>query len=140
MKKGYFYTIDAFVGVLILLIGLIIIAGIYFQAPEKERTEAIAADITGLLLNVDVSDICDIPTCDCRYPAVKQACDDNLITNDMSLMELIGLLYHKNRFMLIEGIINETIIDQEALPANFEMQLTLQDSTGNPRQIFPLVP
>jgi hypothetical protein len=140
MKKGYFYTVDAFVGVLILLIGLIIIAGLYFQSPEKERTEAIAADITGLLLNVDVSDVCTIASCECRYPSVKEACDDNLITHDMSLMELIGLLYHKNRFIMIEGIVNETIVDQEALPANFEMQLILQDGTSNPRQIFPLVP
>jgi hypothetical protein len=142
MRKGYFYTMDAIVGVLILLVGLIIIAGLYFQAPEKEKTEAIAGDITGLLTSVHVSDVCDIPTCTCRYDSVKEACDGNFISQDMSLMELIGLLYNKNRFRLIEGIVNETIVDQEVLPVNFEMQLIIQDPSAGerPRQIFPLVP
>jgi len=142
-KKGYFYTLDAVIGTAVLMIGLIIIAGLYFQVPEKEKTDALATDITGILSNVQIKDICpDVSTCSCRYNAIIQACTSNLITDpELSLMDALGLLYHKNEFTMIEMIINETIIDQEIIPPSHDMALLLQDPAApeHVQQIFPLV-
>jgi hypothetical protein len=143
-RKGYFYTIDAVIGIIVLLIGLFIIAGIYFKAPDKDRTQAIANDITGLLANVKVNDLCsDFSACECRYSNLSYACSEGLVTEgDLSLMDTIGLLYYKKRFRLIEGLINETIIDQEVLPTlTHDMQIILQDpKEGNRlRQVYPVV-
>jgi len=142
-KRGYIYTVDAVFGMLVLVIGPIMIAGMYYQSPEKDRTQAIAYDITGILSNVKVKDICsDVPACTCRYSSITTVCtDDHLITNpEMSLMELCGLLYNKSRRDRIELIINETIIDQEILPLNYRMQIILEDpGIQKTEQLFPMI-
>lgn len=142
MKKGYFYTLDAVIGIIILLIGLFVIAGYYFQTPDKERTESIADDITNLFVQIKVGDICtDISDCDCSYTSMEAACNENLIDNpDMTLMELFGLLYSQNRKSNIEAIINDTIIHSAVLPEHFGMQVIIDDhKTGGNAQLFPLV-
>jgi len=140
-KKGYFYTLDTVVGVIVLMIGLFIIAGIYFQSPEKERTEAISKDITGILSNIKVGDLCsDLSTCTCRYGSLSSLCGAGLsMQQEMSLMELFGLLYHMNQVVWVEAILNDTIIDQEILPLTHDMQILLQDPKypGILNQLYP---
>jgi len=147
-KKGYIYTIDAVIAVIILIIGLLVIAGFYVYTPDKEKTEDISEDISGLLASVHVGDLCpDINDCSrCSYTSLEIICDDpqiNILTNtEMSMLELFGLLYFRNNKTAIEYVINDTIIEKGILPENFEMQIILEDpkNPGEIEQIYPLIP
>jgi len=142
MKKGYFYTLDALIGVIILFIGLFFAAGYYFYSPESTRTEAITNDITGLLSDAKIGQLCDLyPDCDCgSYNNLENACSElKLSDDDMTLMELFGLLYHMNRRSYIEGIIQETIVDTNILPQTHDIQLVLNDPGHGNQQLYPLV-
>jgi hypothetical protein len=135
-KRGYIYTLDVVIGAIILIIGLFLALGIYFYAPHKVKTDTIASDITGLLSSVQVKDVC--AGCDCRYSSLESACP--YLTNpDMSIIELFGLLYHKNERGMIEDIMQEMVVDTRALPPNYEMQMTLEDGSRQ-EQLYPLIP
>jgi hypothetical protein len=143
-KKGYFFTMDAVIGVIILIIGLIVITGFYFYSPDKEKTQGIATDISGVLANIKVNEICsNINDCTtCSYNSVENICNNNLIPNSgMTLLELFGYLHSKNRHTTIEAIINETIINKKILPYNYDMQVVLEDPTkpADTMQLYPLV-
>lgn len=140
-RRAYFYTIDVVIGIIVLALGLFLIAGIYFYAPQKGKTESIATDITGILSNVRIEDLCTQTTapCSCSYVSLNASCQ-YLANEKLSLLELIGLLYHKNRRSLAEGIINETIVFNNVLPANHDMIIVLQDPEKiEPQQLYPLI-
>ena len=141
-KKGYFYTIDAVIGVIILMIGLLFVFGFYFYSPDKERTQGISIDVTGLLTNVRTGDLCDnLVSCSCEYNSLERICNDNLLTNpNMNMMEVFGLLYYNNNRTAIEEIVQEILIDDKIVPENFQMQIILEDP-GNDRleQLYPLI-
>jgi hypothetical protein len=142
-KKGYFFTLDAAIGTLILIIGLLIIAGFYFYSPDKDRTESIANDLTGVLANTKMKDICDFNSDPktCSYGELDTLIVTGYITNpDMSMLELMGYLYDIGYMRKeIELIINQSIIDQEILPINYDMQVIIEDpSNANTAQLYPL--
>jgi len=142
MKKGYFYTLDAGIAVIILVVGFLIIAAMYLYAPDKERTEAIGNDISGLIAQVTLDDICaDMDICDCTYASVEELCEEGKIRNrHATIMELFGQLYHDNERRPIEAIVNQTLIDNGVLPGNFKLQIMLMEpASGRMVQLYPLV-
>jgi len=142
-RKGYFYTIDAVIGILILIIGLFIIAGFYFYSPEKDRTEGLANDLTGILANTQIKDVCDLSTCTCSYTTLTDLCNEGLITNpDMTMLELMGYLYSLGyKRSEIEGLINETIIENQVLPISYDMQIVIENPNNDAEdaQLYPLI-
>jgi hypothetical protein len=142
-KKGYFFTLDAAIGTLILIIGLLIIGGFYFYSPNKDRTESIANDLTGVLANTKMKDVCDdFDSCICSYGELSTLCSTGYITNpDMSMLELMGYLYDIGYMRdEINNIINQTLVDKEILPINYDMQIIIEDpSSTNSAQLYPLV-
>jgi hypothetical protein len=135
-KKGYIYTLDVAVAAIILVVGLVVIIGMYFYVPDKPRTENLATDISGILSNTRVKDLCT--ACDCGdYDNVEAACP--YATNDgMSLMELIGLLYSKGDYQKINDLIEEVIVNTDVLPETHGMQVVLkEEASGATRQLYP---
>ena len=143
LRQGYFYTLDVVFAIVILMVGLLIVFGMYFYTPHKVKAEGITTDITGVLANIKLNDICsDIDNCDCRYESIKALCEEDptqIKNPQISLLEFFGQLYHDNRRDQIEVILNETIIDSRILPPGYEMQVLLYDPY-NPSQIEQLYP
>jgi hypothetical protein len=148
MKKAYFYTLDVALAMVILIVGLIIIAAIYFYTPQKEKTEALSNDITGLLASTRVGDLCeDISTCRCTYPALIGLCtgaggQSKIRNNQETLLELFGQLYHDHERLAIESLVNETLRENSIIPQSYDIQIMLYDpqNPGQAEQLYPLVP
>jgi hypothetical protein len=142
-KRGYMYTLDVFVGITILVIGLVILFGYRFYTPDKDRTETIATDVNGILSNVKIGDVCTdlAPSCTCEYATLRSASVCPYLTNrDMSLMELLALLHSKGEDQAAANIIQETIVDSKALPDTHDLQVLIDCSMGGtPAQLYPLV-
>jgi hypothetical protein len=142
MRKGYVFSLDAVIAVIILVIGILLISAIYVYTPDKERTDMLNTDITGMLANVKVGELCaDLSTCSCSYPSIAELCANGRIWNsETTLLELFGQLYHENDRVMIERTINETLIDNGIIPGNFGLQILLMDpARSEPQQIYPLV-
>ncbi len=143
-RKGYFYTFDAVLAVIILIIGIILIAGFYMYAPDKGKTEDLSSDMAALLSDVSVGDLCGgvQGMCSCPYPALQGACKGYAISEqDMSMLQLFGLLYFKNNRTAIDSIVDQMFVQSGALPEGYGLQLMLQDPKhpGKIEQLYPLV-
>jgi hypothetical protein len=142
MRKGYVFSLDAVIAVIILVIGFLLISGIYIYTPDKERTDMLNTHITGMLADVKVGELCaDISTCSCTYPSIAELCADGRIWNsETTLLELFGQLYHDSERITIERVINETIINNGVIPGNFGLQILLMDpAKSGPQQLYPVV-
>ena len=92
MKKGYVFTLDAAIAILILLIGFAII---YYQFSGENRTtyftDRLSEDVIGVLAHTKVSDLCVTGSgCGCpNYPNLtKLVCEPALRTADPTLLEM----------------------------------------------------
>jgi hypothetical protein len=75
MKKGYLFTLDAAIAILILIVGFTIL---YYQFAAENRTvyftDRLSEDIIGVLAHTKVSDLCSLGSgCECpNYPSLNQ--------------------------------------------------------------------
>jgi hypothetical protein len=141
-KKGYIFTVDVLVAVLIIVIGLIVLLGLFHYAPEKARTEELSNDIISLLSYVKVGDVCTIQTgsCSCAYLSLTDVCAD-VQDDSISLLELFGQLYYMNEREKIDPIVDELFIQSGILPQNFGLEIMLYnpEDPSNMQQLYPKV-
>jgi hypothetical protein len=143
-KKGYFYTLDASIGVLLLIVSLVIILGFFYFAPERELTDAISHETIAILANTHMSDVCsnlNRGECSCSYPTLEAACDNGTIRNtDVSLLSLLGQLYSLEERELIGFIIHEVLIDSGVHPPQYGLRIMLTEPGSNEQaQLYPVV-
>jgi hypothetical protein len=88
MKKGYIFTLDAIIAILILAIGLAIL---FYQFSRQNQavyfTEQLSNDVVGVLEDTKLGDLCVNPAqaaCGCpNYPRLAVlVCDDSPRLND----------------------------------------------------------
>ncbi len=147
MRKGYFFTLDALIAVIILVIGIMVIFSYYIFAPDTERTGQLTKDISGVLSTTRVLDVCwqadsANQDCDCSYSALEDPGVCKRMTDrKMTMMQLFGVLHHYSQRQDIEDIIKEMIVEAQILPVTHNMSVELRDP-GNPgdyEQLYPLV-
>ena len=143
LRRGYFYTLDVALALIILIVGIIMIAAIYFYSPEKEKAEALSSDVSGLLASTKLTDVCqDIDSCTCSYATLTALCSSGMTRNNqVTLLELMGQLYHDNQRQAIEDLVNETLIQPRIVPGNFQLEIVLYDPLlpEHIEQLYPLV-
>jgi hypothetical protein len=88
MKKGYIFTLDAIIAILILIIGL---ALLFYQFSRQNQqvyfTEHLSDDVIAVLEDTKISDLCINPaqnSCSCpNYPKLSVlVCDNSPRLND----------------------------------------------------------
>jgi hypothetical protein len=146
-NKGYFYTLDVVVGLIIIVLGMVLLADLYFFTPQKEKTEAISTDVIGVLSAVTISDVCpgiqSYGCSSCNYNSIAQLCTQGQLKNPrISILDLFGQLYYDNRRGYIDNIVQEMIIDTSVVPLNFNLEIILYDQSDptNLQQIYPAIP
>jgi hypothetical protein len=143
--RGYFYTLDVVVGLIIVVLGMVLLADLYFFAPQKEKTEAISQDVIGVLAAVTIEEVCpdpDPPGCGCNYDSLTLLCiADQLKNPRISILELFGQLYSDDRRGYIEGIVQEMIVDTGLIPPNFNLEIIVYDPSdpSDFQQIYPAI-
>lgn len=140
-RRGYMFTLDMLVAIIILIIGFFLMLGWFTYAPDKERTSALTDDVIGILSHVRLDEICDFESgCSCPYQSLDSLCAQIGQDPSLSILEFIGRLYHEGKMDHIESVIAD-LIDDPVLPSNFGLQLRLIDpsSPENEVQIYPKV-
>jgi hypothetical protein len=102
-KKGYMFTVDVTLAIIILVIGVLLLYYNYYRTNEIVYfTEQISQDIIGVMAYTNVKDLCNNPgmtvgPCSCpNYPPLEDAalqeivCSDKLMNNETSLLGMIN--------------------------------------------------
>jgi hypothetical protein len=139
-KKGYLFTLDVIIAVIIIIIGGIIVYSIMFYAPEKERTEILSNDVVGLLSDIKIYEVCQstVYPCNCEYTSIEDLCSE-IKNNQISLLEFLGQLYDDAiPRARIARIIDELLIQKKIIPANYDLEIILYNPDSKVSyQLYP---
>ncbi|MBN1157182.1 hypothetical protein JXA85_06165 [Candidatus Woesearchaeota archaeon] len=143
-KKAYIYTLDVIIAIVILIVGLIVLYSFHIYAPQKEKTTSISQDIVGLLHETKIYELRLGSPTECNsysYSTLDELCVSGDLFNDrISVLELLGQLYHENQREMIERIVDEMIIQPRIVPPGYKLEIILFDpGTDSYEQLYPLV-
>ena len=141
MKRGYIYTLDVAIAILIIIIGIISFVSIYAFDPDTEATQRFTTELLATLDTIPLTSLCDtiaIGDCECSYPTVQSMCSAGKLRMDQSILSGFGELYYRGEREAIESIVNEVLVDVDLVPPQYGFRLFLEDG-GVQHQIYPLV-
>jgi hypothetical protein len=150
MKRGYIFSLDAIIAVVIIMGGIVVISTTLPEQPDTETPRYLSSDLISLLFDIQIKDLCmgppiHIASCRCVYPTLQDDfyCDGRVINTDMTLLEFFGFLYKispSNSFK-INDMINETISTSNLVPPNYDFTFLLTDLTiglDNITTVYPI--
>ena len=139
MKRGYIYTLDVAIAILIIIIGIISFVSIYAFDPDTEATQRFTTELLATLDTIPLASLCDdVLMCTCSYDTVARMCGDGKLRMDQSILSGFGELYYRGEREALESIVNEVLVDVDLVPPQYGFRLFLEDG-GVQHQIYPLV-
>ena len=112
---------DAFIALIILSIGFIVITSNYSYSPEQASTQQIANDILNVLHSAKIRDFCN-PDCS---GTILAGYSNLIINKDNTLLEFIGELGKNNKKTPAKNLL-ESIISK-IVPSNYNYALEISE-------------
>src|SRR3989338_6725465 len=100
-KRGYFFVLDAVLGLIVLVTGVVLITSSYINAPQPVQVEILSDDLLDFLSNTKIRDLNN------PYAGIGGVLwNQGLVTDaDNSLLQQIGELYSANNPDIAEKFI-----------------------------------
>ncbi len=122
-KKGYFFTIDAFFAVLVLVIGLIIVWNSYSSRPLTTPSEIVSQDLTTIFSTTKIIDLSDI-----YYPYIRDLKLQGKIVNyDNTLLEQIAFFYSEDEIEVATNFTKE--LAEELVPEHQGFEIIVENTS-----------
>ncbi len=120
-KKGYFFILDAVIGLFILFIGILLISSSYVFVQQPAQVELLVSDVLDLLATKKIRDINN------PYGGVGgKLWNEKIITNsENSLIQQIGQFYYYKNYDLAENFTRN--ISEGIVPSQFTYELWIDD-------------
>lgn len=126
-KRGYFFVLDAALGIFVLAIGAFMIASLYISFPEPSQVSLLSDDFLNFLSNTQIKELNN------PYGGIGgQLWKNGSITNkDNSLLQQIGEFYSKGQYDLAEKFIQN--VSANTVPSQFNYELWMDNLILYPR-------
>jgi|TARA_Y100000310_G_scaffold288510_1_gene314175 hypothetical protein len=120
-KRGYFFTLDAALGLFVLTIGVFLIASFYLNVPKPIQVELLSEDLLDFLSNTKIKNLNN------PYGGIGgELWKQGLITDpDNSLLQQIGEFYATDNNAIAEKFIQN--ISEQVIPSQFNYELWVDD-------------
>ncbi len=117
-KRGYFFTLDAFVAMGIIVVGLVIVLAAYSYRPVTVQGSVISSDLTLSLSNTKVSDV--------NNDYVRNLINNGTITNsDNSLLQQTGEFYVNNQMSMGSYFLQN--VTSNLVPRQYGVNITINE-------------
>lgn len=118
-KKGYFFTLDAFIGLTILAVGIMLLYSSYSYEPDYEQPHSIAQDVAGSVSQISLNEF---------NSAVVDSLRDSgdIKSMDNTVMEQIAVFYINNEMALASRLAEAILTD--VVPEQYDFSLLLEDN------------
>ena len=128
-KRGYFFVLDAALGLFILAIGAFLISSLYISSPEPSQVSLLSDDLLNFLSGTKIKDLNN------PYAGIGgQLWKDGNITNaDNSLLQQIGEFYYNGKYGLAEKFIQNA--SENVMPSQFRYEVWMDNKI-----LYPLNP
>lgn len=112
-KRGYFFTLDAVLGLTVLVIGVFLITSYYINVQQPVQVGLLADDLMGFLSNTKINDLNN------AYAGIGgQLWSQGAITDaDNSLLQQIGEFYKTNNLNAAEKFVQNA--SKDAIPPQY---------------------
>ena len=126
-KRGYFFVLDAVLGLFVIAIGIFLISTSYVNVPQLTQVGLLSDDLLNFLSNTKISNLNN------PYAGIGgQLWKQGMITDaDNSLLQQIGEFYAKNNLDIAEKFIAN--VSKDVVPAQFEYEVWMDGIVLYPR-------
>lgn len=128
MRRGFIYTIDAAIAILLLVIALVALFGSYVYAPKSDAVNAMGSDVLQLLSQTRMSDLCSA-TCSCAYDSLVPLCRLPSFDRNATLLGVIGQAHARGDDQLATAAVGDVIRGSGAVPKSLGVQVVLTDGS-----------
>jgi hypothetical protein len=129
-KKGYFFIIDAIIGLFVIVIGVVLIYSVYMYEPSGEQITLLSFDMMNFLSSNKLSDIND-PYAGPNGILYKNG---NITNIDITLIEQVAEFYYRNitfpntnTIPIIDSFVSN--ISKEAAPSTYGFIIKIENYT-----------
>ncbi len=140
MKKGYFFVLDAMLGLIILVVGVFLISTSYINTPQPTQVGLLSDDIMNFLSNVKIKNL-NNPYAGIGGELWKSG---EITEQDNSLLQQIGEFYEKYRVSSDNDVRNKYLnltekfivnVSQGSVPSQFRYEIWI-----NSFMLYPKAP
>lgn len=126
-KRGYFFTLDAALGLFVLVIGMVLVLSLYANAPAPAQVGFISSDLLGFLSNTKIKELNN------PYAGIGGLLwSQGSITNaDNSLLQQIGEFYYKNNLDTAERFVQN--VSEPIIPPQFKYEVWMDNTRIYPK-------
>ena len=126
-KKGFFFVLDAAMGLFVLIIGAFLIASLYTQVPQPTQVGLLSNDLLNFLSTKKIKDLNN------PYAGIGgDLWNQGIITDpDNSLLQQIGKLYAANNLDIAEKFIQN--VSAPVVPPQFNYEIWVDNVQLYPR-------
>ena len=126
-KKGYFFILDAFLALGILVMGVFLLLSSYTRTPEKEQTANIAEDLLDFFANTKIEDFNNL-----YFGASGTLVQQGFIKDaQKTLLQQLGEFYVNNDLDRAENLI--TNVTQDLIPFQYKYEFLIDKTRIHPK-------
>ena len=120
-KRGYFFVLDAMLGLFILIIGVFLVTSAYVNIPQTTQVQLLSGDLLNFLSSTKIKDLNN------PYAGIGgELWNQQDITDaDNSLLQQIGEFYAKKKFDVAEKFIHN--ISAGVISPQFTYEVWIND-------------
>lgn len=126
-KRGFFFVLDAVLGLFVIAIGVFLITSSYVNVPQLTQVGLLSDDLLNFLSNTKIKDLNN------QYAGIGgQLWKQGTITDaDNSLLQQIGEFYAKNNLDIAEKFIAN--VSKDVVPEQFKYEVWMNGVVLYPR-------
>lgn len=128
-RKGYYFIIDAILGILILSVAFVFLFSTPVSAPNKSRAILLANDVLSFLATNKIEDIND------PYAGVNGTLwgSSDITNSKNTLMQQIGEFYYHEKYGIAANFIS--VVIRDIVPPQFNVEIVVEG-----RILYPTSP
>ena len=130
-KRGYFFMIDAMLGTLVIVIGVLLITSSYVNVPAPTQVGLLSDDLMNFLSGTKIRDLNN------EYSGIGgELWREGLITDkDNTLLQQIGEFYATKQFDIAEKFVQNA--SSSSIPSQFSYEVWIDNLLIYPRTETP---
>ena len=130
-KRGYFFILDAVIGLSVLVIGVFLVTSLYVNAPKPTQVQLLSDDLLNFLSNTKIKNLNN------AYAGIGGELwqQGEITDSDNSLLQQIGEFYAKSKLDTAEKFIQN--VSKDAVPEQYMHEVWIDGILLYPRAPTP---
>ena len=130
-KRGYFFVLDAMLGLFVLIIGVFIVTSSYVSVPQPTQVKLLSDDLMSFLSKTKIKNLNN------QYAGIGGQLwnQQEIIDGDNTLLQQIGEFYYLNKLDTADKFIQN--VSKDVMPSQFRYEVWVDSNLLYPKNPTP---